>query len=73
VTTAPAKTPSPEFVRIKIAELRGFAKEYRQYAKTMPTDPFATRWHILAGALLYQADGLEKELPPEGDTGSETR
>jgi hypothetical protein len=52
---------SPEFIGIKIAELRAFAAEYHHYATRMPTDPFATRWHIIAEALTYQADGLEAQ------------
>ena len=51
---------SPEFIAIKVAELRGFAKEYRDYATKMPTDPFATRWQII-DALHYQADRMESE------------
>ena len=60
--TSPIDAPSPEFIAIKVAELRGFAKEYRDYATKMPTDPFATRWQIIADALNYQADGLESIL-----------
>jgi hypothetical protein len=45
----------------KAKELRGFAKEYRNYAKTMPTDPYATRWMMIAEALTFQADALEEE------------
>jgi hypothetical protein len=59
--TSPIDAPSPEFIAIKVAELRGFAKEYRDYATKMPTDPFATRWQIIADALQYQADQLESE------------
>jgi len=60
------EAPSREFITIKVSELRGFAKEYRNYATKMPTDPFATRWHIIADAMHYQANGLEAEhLTPE--------
>jgi hypothetical protein len=48
-------------VSTKSKELRGFAKEYADYAKKMPTDPFATRWLMIAEALRFQADALEKE------------
>jgi hypothetical protein len=55
----------PDHAATKIAELRGFAKEYRNYAKKMPTDPFATRWIIISEALTFQADALAEELEKE--------
>jgi hypothetical protein len=55
-------TEDPTILKRKIPELRGFAKEYRNYSRTMPTDPFALRWALIAEAFEYQADGYERAL-----------
>ena len=55
-----SETPQTTYTAIKVAELRAFAKEYENYSAKMPKDPFALRWQIIAEALRYQADGLEK-------------
>jgi hypothetical protein len=44
-----------------IAERRAFAKEYEHYATKMPSDPYAHRWRVIAAALEFWADALEKE------------
>jgi hypothetical protein len=49
----------------KIKELRAFAKEYKNYAKKMPTDPYATRWMMISEALAFQADALEASKEEE--------
>lgn len=48
----------------KINESRSFAKEYRNYARTMPNDAFATRWNMIAEAFEFQADAIEREIKP---------
>lgn len=42
----------------EITELLKLAAELKNYADTMPTDPFARRWRIISKALIAQANGM---------------
>lgn len=53
------QTESPEYIQAKIKELRAYAKEYHNFSATMPSDPFAYRWKLIAAAMTFQADSLE--------------
>jgi hypothetical protein len=41
-----------------VEELLKLAAELQHYSTTMPTDAFARRWHIIAMALVSQANSM---------------